>query len=298
MLTDSLAGRSWINPGNSNLRIVGTDLPDTDITRADHVRGAIAEVQPELVINAAAYTTVDKAEEDAAAAFRVNAVGAKLLADVCETSGTPMIHISTDYVFDGTGETPYSEDAPLSPVGVYGISKAQGETHVRNHLERHIIVRTSWLYGVFGHNFVKTMLKVGTQREEIGVIVDQRGCPTNAGDFAAALLSVAEQIGLGDVSNWGTYHYCGKGETTWYHFAEAIFETARHHIPLKVTRVIPISTESFGAPAPRPAYSALSCERIRQSFGIDQRPWRDSLNNTVVRILSESDPDSRCIPAR
>jgi len=275
------------------IHAVGLDLPELDIGRADPVRDAVATYRPELVINAAAYTAVDTAETDTEAAFRVNATGARLLAEVCRTAGIPMIHISTDYVFNGTRDTPYTEDAPLSPIGVYGISKAQGETWVRHHLHRHMIIRTSWLYSVYGHNFVKTMLRLGRQQEEVRVVADQRGCPTSAEDLAGALLAMARQIGSEGASHWGTYHYCGKGDTTWFHFAEAIFKRASNYIPLRVSRLVPISTTDFGAPAPRPAYSVLSCERIRQRFGIIQHPWPDSLDDTITRLLSEPTGDSR-----
>jgi len=269
------------------IHIDATDLPDIDIGRPDHVRHVVAEHGPTLVINAAAYTAVDKAEEDADIAFQVNAHGPKHLAEACEAAGIPMIQVSTDYVFDGTRNTPYAEDDPLSPIGVYGISKAKGEIAVRQFLDRHIIIRTSWLYGVYGDNFVKTMLRLGAEQEEIKVVADQRGCPTSAADLAAALISVANRIDSGDVSDWGAYHYCGKGETTWFDFSEAIFERARKHVDLAVNRVVPISTASFGAPAPRPAYSVLSCERIRQRFGITQRPWFDSLDETIARIYPD-----------
>ncbi|CAB5137129.1 dTDP-4-dehydrorhamnose reductase (EC [Olavius algarvensis associated proteobacterium Delta 3] len=285
---DGQLGREVVRQSrNSGIHVDATDLPDTDIGRADHVRRAVAEYQPELVINAAAYTAVDKAELETEIAFQVNAGGPRHLAEACGSSGIPMVHISTDYVFNGTRQTPYGENDPLTPIGVYGVSKAQGETFVREILDRHIIVRTSWLYGVYGHNFVKTMLRLGAQQEEIRVVADQRGCPTSAADLAAALLSMIHQIGTGGVSEWGTYHYCGKGETTWFHFAEAVFERARSHTSLAVTRVVPISTTAFGAPAPRPAFSVLSCERIRQRFGIAQRPWIDSLDDTITRIYTD-----------
>jgi len=271
---------------DSGIHVDATDLPEIDIGRPAHARNAVVERRPDLVINAAAYTAVDQAEQETDIAFQVNAHGPKHLAKACRAAGIPIIHISTDYVFEGTRATPYLEDDPLSPIGIYGISKAQGETFVRDILDRHIIIRTSWLYGVYGHNFVKTMLRLAAQQEEIKVVADQRGCPTSAADLAGAVLSVANQIGSGENSDWGTYHYCGKGETTWFEFAEAIFERARTHTDLAVTRVVPISTASFGAPAPRPAFSVLSCDRIRQRFGIIQRPWIDSLDETITRIYS------------
>ena len=271
----------------SGIHVDATDLPETDISRSDQARNAVHDYRPDLVINAAAYTAVDRAEAEEDIAFQVNAHGPKYLAETCEAAGIPMIHISTDYVFAGTRETPYSEDDPLSPVGIYGQSKAQGETFVRDILNRHIIIRTSWLYGVYGHNFVKTMLRLGAEQEEIKVVADQRGCPTSAADLAAAVLVVANHVNRGHMSDWGTYHYCGKGETTWFDFAETIFQQARKHTALAVTRVVPISTASFGAPAPRPCFSVLSCQRIRQRFGIAQRPWLDSLDETITRIFSD-----------
>ena len=177
-----------------NIEAIGLDLPCLDITVEPGIMKVFKEYKPDILINAAAYTNVDKAETDERACFAVNVNGPENLAAACKNAGIPMIHISTDYVFDGTNKTPYTEKDPVSPTGIYGKSKAEGENVVRNILEKHIILRTSWLYGVHGHNFVKTILKLGKEKEVIGVVSDQSGSPTSAADLAETLLIIASRI--------------------------------------------------------------------------------------------------------
>ena len=267
-----------------SLEIAAFTREELDITQAGEVCRAMADVKPGLVINAAAYTQVDRAESEPDRAFAVNAVGPGILAGCCVSAGIPMIHISTDYVFDGTGRTPYRESDPLSPLGVYGRSKAQGEAAIREQLSRHLIVRTSWVYGVHGANFVKTMLKLGKERPSLRVVADQVGSPTSAGDLAQLLLTLAARIQAGTES-WGTYHFCGAGVTSWHGFAEAIFRLAREYGYSFSPVIEAIPTAEYPTPAARPAYSALDTARIRDSFGIDIPPWEESLRDMLKEML-------------
>ncbi len=265
------------------------DMPEFDITDPAAVRRLVAGVDPDLAVNAAAYTAVDAAEDHPETAFAVNRDGPGHLAGVCAAAGIPLVHISTDYVFDGTGSRPYDEGDPVSPLGVYGRSKAEGEDAVRTRLAEHLILRTSWLFGAAGNNFVKTMLRLGGQETTVRVVADQVGCPTSAEDLAGAVVRLASRVSSGTDPGWGTYHFCNRGATTWHGFAEAIFALARGRCPLRVTTVSPITTAEFAAAAPRPAYSVLSCERIARRFDIVPRPWQAALADTLDAILSRED---------
>jgi len=272
--------------------ILPLDLPEFDITDRTHVQKQVMRPGVSLVINAAAHTAVDRAESEAALAFAINRDGPSYLASSCAEAGIPLIHISTDYVFDGNKKSPYSEKDPVCPLGVYGISKADGETEIRNRLKKHVILRTSWLYGVHGHNFVKTMLRLGKEQNLVRVVNDQYGCPTYAGDLADAVLAIAGRIQEGNRISWGTYHYCCNGDTTWYDFAVKIFELARQYIPLKIEKVVPITTEEYPLPAKRPARSALDCSFIETQFNINPRPWQEGLEEMIHRLFSNEDENN------
>lgn len=259
------------------------DLDITDLEKVDHV---ITDLQPDLVINTAAYTQVDQAETEEALAFKVNKTGCTNLARICAKNKIPLVHISTDYVFDGQKGTPYVETDPISPMGVYGRSKAEGEAEIRSILKEHIILRTSWLYGFHGQNFVKTMLNLATGKNEIRVVADQYGSPTNATDLARTILTVADQLQTGSDSDWGTYHYCGQGIISWHTFAEGIMDFARLNPGMKPPRVEPVETADYPTRAARPPYSALDCRRIRKHFKISPQPWQQSLETTIQRLLA------------
>lgn len=267
----------------------GLDLPEVDICRPSDAAAAIGAFAPDLVVNAAAYTAVDRAEAEPETAFAVNRDGAENLAAACAAHGAPMVHVSTDYVFDGRSDRPYTEDDPIAPQGIYGRSKAEGEAAVRRALDRHLILRTAWLYGVYGQNFVKTMLRLGSREAVVRVVADQCGCPTSAADLAAAILDLGGKLAPESDPAWGTYHYCGRGVTTWHEFAEALFRIARGRFNLKVASVEAITTAEFSAPAPRPAYSVLSCEKIHRCFGIGTQPWTESLQRVVNGIADRED---------
>jgi dTDP-4-dehydrorhamnose reductase len=257
------------------------DLPEFDITHPDSVENQIVETHPDLVVNASAYTAVDKAESDPETAFAVNEKGPIHLADVCAQRNIPLIHVSTDYVFDGEKKGPYFENDPISPLGVYGKSKAAGDEAIRTRLPRHIIIRTAWLYGVYGNNFVKTMLRLGKERETLQIVSDQYGCPTFAADLAEAILIIANRISENISIEWGTYHYGGSGVTSWYYFARTIFELARPLMPLKVENIQPVPTEAYPMPAKRPRNSELDCGKIEKNFGIQTKVWQDRVKEVV-----------------
>jgi dTDP-4-dehydrorhamnose reductase len=265
--------------------MVGVDLPKTDISDKAAVSRTLSALRPAVVINAAAYTAVDKAESDQENAFAVNRNGPANLAGCCAESGIPLIHISTDFVFDGKKRMPYIETDPVSPLNIYGKSKAEGEQAVRLNIPEHLIIRTSWLYGVFGNNFVKTMLRLGAEKEVIRVVADQHGCPTSAADLAEALLTIAVRIWDNTGVEWGTYHYSGRGITTWHCFAEKILELARPYGRIRAERADPIATSEYPTPAKRPAFSALDCGEIQNTFGIIPRPWQESLKIVIDRIM-------------
>lgn len=266
-----------------NVTAGGLTSVQLDITDARAVEQTVLQSGAEVVVNAAAYTAVDKAESETALAYAVNRDGTAHLAAACTAANIPFIHVSTDYVFDGTKDMPYTEDDPVHPVSVYGASKEAGERILRNTWPRHVILRTAWVYSVFGHNFVKTMLRLARERDSLRVVADQRGCPTAAGDLAEAILRIVQRIKSGDEIPWGTYHYCGAGSTTWHGFAEAIVQLAAPKLG-KAVPVIPITTADYPTPAKRPANSVLDCSRIRDRLGIRPRPWRESLKEVVDEL--------------
>ena len=271
------------------ISLKGFPRNDLDITDRDSIHRVMGTIRPDLVINAAAYTRVDLAESEPDAATRVNRTGPGFLAEWCADAGIPMIHISTDYIFDGRGKTPYLETDPLSPLGVYGRSKAEGEADVRRKLSRHLIVRTSWVYGVHGSNFVKTMLRLGREREHLRVVDDQMGCPTSASDIADAILALVRKIDAGEEIPWGTYHYCGNGITSWYRFAVEIFRLARQFGYAFSPEIEPIPSTEYPTPVTRPGFSALDTTLIGDMFDIYPRPWQESLVEVVEELLTSED---------
>ncbi len=285
LITGSKGQLGWeLMRQGGDFNLLGLDLPELDITRKENIAECTKDFLPDLVINSAAYTNVDKSESDVQTAFAVNKDGAANLADFCKKRKIPLIHISTDFVFDGKKTSPYVETDPVSPLGIYGKSKAEGEETVRNILKEHIIIRTAWLYGVHGHNFAKTMIRLGQEREDLGVVADQQGCPTCAADLAEALIRIAQRIGSKENIVWGTYHYCGKGITTWHGFTEKIMELARPYFSIRTRKVNAITTAQYPTPARRPAYSALNCSQIQKNFGVETKDWTESLKKTIAQI--------------
>lgn len=239
-------------------------------------------------MNAAAYTAVDAAEDDAEAALRANRDGPAALARLCEAAGIPLVHVSTDYVFDGLKGAPYVETDPTSPQGVYGASKLAGELGVLAGCSRAIVLRTSWVYAPTGRNFVRTMLAAGQRHSQLRVVADQAGCPTSAPDLAAAILGIADTLLSG---GWqpqygGIFHAAGTGDTTWHGLATTTFEAAARH-GMAVPTVAPIATQDWPTRAKRPPDSRLDCARLDEVFGLRLPPWQDGLVRTVDALFAE-----------
>jgi dTDP-4-dehydrorhamnose reductase len=274
----------------ASCQLVAFDRAAADITKPAALGASIAQQQPDLVINLAAYTAVDGAESEAEAAWAVNCAGAAHIAAGCSERVTPLIHLSTDYVFDGNKLGPYREEDSVNPLGVYGRSKEAGERAVRAAVARHVILRTAWVYGAYGTNFVKTMLRLGADRPILRVVADQQGCPTAAADIASALVAIAGEIDRGEAS-WGTFNFAGAGSTSWHGFAEEIFEFAARigSWPLGAKpRVEPITTEQYPTPARRPMNSVLDCRKIAEVFGISPPPRRTSLKAVIRELLDHN----------
>jgi len=241
--------------------ILPLDRKALDITKSAAVSALLARETPDLAINLAAYTAVDRAESEPEAAWAANCAGAAQIAAACEQNATPLIHLSTDYVFDGRKTEPYREEDAVGPLGVYGRSKEAGERAVRAAAARHVILRTAWVFGAYGANFVKTMLRFATERPVLRVVADQRGCPTAAADIAAALMVIAGHIEKGE-AKWGTYHFVG----------------ARPQVEA-------ISTDQYPTPARRPMNSVLDCRKIEAAFGILPPSWRVGLASAIREVL-------------
>jgi dTDP-4-dehydrorhamnose reductase len=256
-----------------------TDVAELDISNRKAVFDFFARNPISVCINAAAYTAVDKAEGDRDAALRINAEGPQYLAEACEQAGALLLHVSTDFVFDGNLKRPYTPDDPVSPLGVYGSTKAEGESRVLQSCRTAAVVRTSWLYSQWGNNFVKTMMRLGREREELGVVSDQTGSPTWARDLAYVLKTLCGAAWT--PGDFGIYHYSNSGHTTWYGLASCVMQTAG--LPC---RVRPIKTEEYPTPARRPAWSVMDCSRLQHRFGLSIPAWQDSVRECVVLLTN------------
>ncbi|MEX1153057.1 dTDP-4-dehydrorhamnose reductase [Parvibaculum sp.] len=266
-------------------------LPHTDLDIADEnaIAEAVTALKPDVVINAAAYTAVDKAESEPERAHAINARAPGFLGVACDRAGIPLLHISTDYVFDGNTGRPWREDDPVAPLGVYGASKAEGEDALRRATANHVILRTAWVFSPHGHNFVRTMLRLSSERDELSVVDDQLGCPTSATDVARVLLKLTSTIlddkTAGGEQPRGTFHFCNAGTTSWYGFARAIMAGAEMR-GAPSAAVQPIPTSAYPTPAHRPANSALDCAKLKSVFGIEPRPWEEALDGVLDRLLT------------
>lgn len=278
-------GQELIRLAPADFTIMGFGSSELDISNPEQVVSRIREFKPQLIINAAAYTAVDKAETDSERAYAVNAKGAENLAASAATLGIPLLHISTDYVFGGDACAPYKETDPTGPTGVYGASKLAGELAVAKQCAQHVIMRTSWVFGAQGNNFVKTMLRLAQSRDVLGVVADQHGCPTSAASIAKALWSLASHYRNNGSLNWGTYHFSNMPATTWHNFAEEIFSQAvALKILAKAPQVNPINTQDYPTPARRPAWSVMDCSLIEEKLNITQSDWRDELREMLKEV--------------
>lgn len=264
---------------SDNLNFVFTDIAELDITDQDQIRHTIEREDIDTVVNCAAFTAVDKAEDNLKLATQLNSEAPEKLARAINEKHGTIIHISTDYVFNGHNHTPYSEGDTPCPQSVYGKTKAEGEQRVMQACEKSIVVRTAWLYSPYGNNFVKTMMRLGREREELNVVFDQIGTPTYARDLAQAIVKI---INTGQ-KTYGIFHYTNEGATSWYDFAKAIHRAAG----ISSCRINPIRTSQYPTPASRPAYSLLDKAKIKQTYKIDIPHWQDSLNECVATILNK-----------
>jgi dTDP-4-dehydrorhamnose reductase len=281
--------------------VVALDRQQLNLLKPQEIRRTIREIQPQLIVNAAAYTAVDQAESDQASARAVNALGPAVIAEEAKRIGAGLVHYSTDYVFDGSKHSPYDEKDPPHPINFYGQTKLEGERAIQGAALPYLIFRTTWVYATRGRNFLLTILRLATEREELRIVQDQAGAPTWSREIAAATTNILTQLcahrndlsAMSEVS--GTYHMSAGGETNWWAFANAILEEALHALratpwlastinekPLIVRRVIPISTQEYPTPARRPAYSILSNSLLKQTFRVQLSDWRAQLQSAFV----------------
>ena len=277
--------------------VIAPDRNDLDLRDPEKIRRVMRDARPQLIVNAAAYTAVDAAETDETAALAVNAEGPQVLAVEARKLGALLIHFSTDYVFDGSKNSPYVESDSPNPLNAYGRTKLAGEEAIRNSGASHLTLRTSWVYALHGRNFLRTILRLATEREELKIVDDQIGAPTSAKGLAEAATALLHEMiaatndRLTFPSVRGTYHMTAAGQTNWHEFAKAILEeasrapqdlpwltSATNGRPIIASRVLPTSTQSFGSPTQRPAYSVLSNARLREGFGVTLADWRTQLH--------------------
>lgn len=256
---------------------------ELDISNLEQVNSTVQRIKPDVIINAAAYTAVDKAETETELAYAVNARGSENLAKACKEQNIPLLHISTDYVYDGDKRTPYIETDPPNPTGVYGASKLEGDQKIEQIWHKHIIIRVSWVFGEQGNNFVKTMLRLAEQRDELSIVDDQFGAPTSAKAISHCLLDILthQQFNLSDCS-WGTYNFQSDPGTTWFGFAQVIFQQANQWGVLnKQMKLNPIPSSEFPTPVKRPANSKLDGKKLQQLFGIEPADWKSDLSEML-----------------
>lgn len=258
---------------------------ELDITSKSMVNHAITTLQPDLIVNCAAYTAVDQAENDEKTAYSVNCTGPENLAYAAAILGIPLIHISTDYVFDGESKTPYLPESPTAPTSVYGNTKLAGEKAVQAITSKHIIIRTAWVFSEYGSNFVKTMIKLGSSKDELGIVADQIGCPTYAGDLAQLIIMFADKLKNADFNQYGVYHFCGNKAVSWYDFAKEIF-TRQLSVDenYKAPKLNPLSTAQFPTAAKRPQYSVLADNSLPLLGLLESSNWRNSLSTVINKL--------------
>lgn len=269
---------------DESITVLALDREHLDIINQDAVNAAVAEFKPSIIINAAAHTAVDKAEEEVDLSYAINRDGPKYLAQAAQSVGAAILHISTDYVFEGNKVGEYTETDATNPQGVYGKSKLAGEIAVAEACDKHIILRTAWVFGESGNNFVKTMLRLGENRDALSIVGDQFGGPTYAGDIANTLIQIAKRINQGinqgDAVEYGVYHYSGLPHVSWFDFADAIFDVAvEQGVLVNKPSLTSITTDQYPTTAKRPSNSRLSTEKITQGFSVKASDWKAALNN-------------------
>lgn len=278
-------GRELLQRVPSGFSVIGYGSDELDISDRLQVLEVMARIKPQLVINAAGYTAIDKAEIEIERAYSVNRDGVVHLALAAEVQGIPLLHISTDYVFDGNSDRAYKPEDVTAPLSVYGVSKLAGEQQLQQACSRHMILRTSWVFSAHGNNFVKTMLRLGRERDELAVVADQHGCPTSAGSIADTLWRLAAIFQREGTLKWGVYHYSGAPACSWYDFAHEIFTQAcALGLLEKRPGLKAITSAQFPTPAKRPAWSVLDCQAIEQYYGMVPRSWTRELQEVLQQL--------------
>jgi len=271
--------RSLLTLADDKTEIVALGRPELDLAFPITIDAILSAINPDIIVSAAAYTAVDKAEDEPELAYAVNATGAGSIAEAADKLGIPIIHISTDYVFDGTKSGPYTELDKPNPQSVYGKSKLAGERLVASANNRHIILRTAWVYSPYGNNFLKTMLRLGSERAEISVVSDQHGNPTSAINIAKTILSICKEATKENFQDWGIYHLVDDSETTWYHWAECIFSCANLSVIVN-----PINGSDYQSKAQRPNNSRLSTEKLERTFSCSLPTWQASTRLVIKEL--------------
>lgn len=277
----------FIAPNYPNINFIFCSSSELDITNLEKCHSIFSKIKPKYCINSAAYTAVDKAESEPEKAHLINVVGAKNLAEVCKKHNTTLLHVSTDFVFDGNASKPYTENDFTNPTGVYGQTKLDGEKAIQEIWSKHFIIRTSWVYSQFGNNFMKTMLRLASERDSVSVVNDQIGTPTNAVDLAEVLVHIILADNRQPITdNFGIYNFSNEGQCSWYDFAKKIFEINNINIDLK-----PIPTTSFPTPAKRPKYSVMDKSKIKSIFVIVIKSWEERLKEMQTSKLQHEKKD-------
>jgi dTDP-4-dehydrorhamnose reductase len=267
---------------NTDHEVIYTSREQIDITDFEQTKNQILKISPNLIINATAYTAVDKAEEDQKNANLINHLAVKNIADICNQLECWLIHVSTDYVFDGNTKIPYKEDDQTNPQGAYGETKLNGELAIQSSGCKHIIIRTAWVFSEYGNNFLKTMLRLGAERDELSIVGDQIGCPTYAQDIARSIVEIVPQLNSREYN--GIYHYCGDQPCSWYDFANAIFDQAMSN-NLKIPSIVnSIETSAYPTPAKRPAFSVLNCSKIENECGVLSSNWQEGTRQVIRKL--------------
>jgi dTDP-4-dehydrorhamnose reductase len=271
---------------NTDHEVIYSSRDQIDIADFEVTKNKILKTSPDLIINATAYTAVDNAEEDQKTANLINHLAVKNIADICNQLECWLIHVSTDYVFDGKSKVPYKEDDQTNPQGAYGETKLKGELAIQASGCQHIIIRTAWVFSEYGNNFLKTMLRLGAERDDLSIVGDQVGCPTYSQDIASAIVQIIPQ--LHSQKDYGLFHYCGNTPCTWYDFAKAIFEQAKTN-NLKIPSIVKsIETSAYPTPAKRPAFSVLDCSKIENDFGVHASNWHDGIGQVISKLKLEN----------
>ncbi|RZF77288.1 dTDP-4-dehydrorhamnose reductase [Pseudoalteromonas sp. S4488] len=272
---------------SDSIELTALSSKELDITCKASVQNVVDALRPDVIVNCAAYTAVDKAESEPELAHAVNCQGPENLAYAAAMLDIPLIHVSTDYVFDGNATEPYVPTDATSPQGVYGQTKLAGEQAIKAITSKHIVIRTAWVFSEYGNNFVKTMLRLASERDELGIVADQHGCPTYAGDLAALIVAIVTRIESSDFSDYGLYHFCGDKAVSWFEFAESIFELqAKLNADFSIPKLNKLTTEQFPTPAKRPKYSVMQDNRLSLLKLPNASHWQDSLK-TVLKKLNK-----------